>query len=152
MCRTAAPQRGSAFVKVDRDSEREVSRQEGAAFAKSKGCLFVETSAKANTAVTQVSIRMHCSARATADKAHNPHKAANIAWGAAQGSLLQPCWPMCRLSRKQRLCVQAFEELVRQIMDTPELLASGNADSPHGSSKVDVSQQRAGSKPAACAC
>ena len=40
--------------KVDRDSEREVSRQEGAAFAKSKGCLFVETSAKANTAVTQV--------------------------------------------------------------------------------------------------
>lgn len=40
--------------KVDRDSEREVSRAEGAAFAKSKGCLFVETSAKANTAVTQV--------------------------------------------------------------------------------------------------
>jgi Ras-related protein Rab-18 len=41
-------------TKVDRDSEREVSRQEGATFAKSKGCLFVETSAKANTAVTQV--------------------------------------------------------------------------------------------------
>jgi Ras-related protein Rab-18 len=41
-------------TKVDRDSEREVSRQEGAMFAKSKGCLFVETSAKANTAVTQV--------------------------------------------------------------------------------------------------
>jgi Ras family len=42
-----------AWLQADRDSEREVSRQEGAAFAKSKGCLFVETSAKANTAVTQ---------------------------------------------------------------------------------------------------
>jgi GTPase SAR1 family protein len=40
--------------KVDRDSEREVARQEGAAFARAQGCLFVETSAKANTAVTQV--------------------------------------------------------------------------------------------------
>lgn len=40
--------------KVDRDSEREVSRKEGAAFANSQKCLFVETSAKANTAVTQV--------------------------------------------------------------------------------------------------
>jgi len=40
--------------KVDRDSEREVSRQEGANFARANGCLFVETSAKANTAVTQV--------------------------------------------------------------------------------------------------
>lgn len=40
--------------KVDRDSEREVSRQEGATFARQHGCLFVETSAKFNTAVTQV--------------------------------------------------------------------------------------------------
>ena len=40
--------------KIDRDSEREVSRKEGAAFANSQKCLFVETSAKANTAVTQV--------------------------------------------------------------------------------------------------
>jgi GTPase SAR1 family protein len=43
--------------KVDRDSEREVSRQEGAAFARQHGCLFVETSAKFNTAVTQVRLR-----------------------------------------------------------------------------------------------
>jgi Ras-related protein Rab-18 len=40
--------------KVDRDSEREVSRKEGANFARSQNCLFVETSAKANMAVTQV--------------------------------------------------------------------------------------------------
>jgi GTPase SAR1 family protein len=46
-------------TKVDRDSEREVSRQEGAMFAKSKGCLFVETSAKANTAVTQVGFSLY---------------------------------------------------------------------------------------------
>ena len=46
-------------TKVDCDTEREVSKQEGAAFAKSKGCLFVETSAKMNTAVTQVSQVAH---------------------------------------------------------------------------------------------
>lgn len=40
--------------KIDRDSEREVSKKEGATFANSQQCLFVETSAKANTAVTQV--------------------------------------------------------------------------------------------------
>lgn len=62
--------------KIDRDSEREVSRKEGAAFANSQKCLFVETSAKANTAVTQ-----------------------------------------------------AFEELVRQIMETPQIVeASGKSN------------------------
>jgi len=39
--------------KVDKDSEREVSRDQGAAFARKHGTLFVETSAKANTAVSQ---------------------------------------------------------------------------------------------------
>jgi hypothetical protein len=40
--------------KIDRASERDVSRKEGVAFASSQKCLFVETSAKANTAVAQV--------------------------------------------------------------------------------------------------
>ena len=35
------------------ETEREVSRDEGAAFARKHGCLFVETSAKANVAVGQ---------------------------------------------------------------------------------------------------
>ncbi|KAK9821954.1 hypothetical protein WJX81_002268 [Elliptochloris bilobata] len=39
--------------KVDKQTEREVSRDEGAAFARKHGCLFVETSAKANVAVGQ---------------------------------------------------------------------------------------------------
>jgi len=39
--------------KVDVDSEREVSKEEGAAFARQHGCLFAETSAKANVAVQQ---------------------------------------------------------------------------------------------------
>ena len=34
-------------------SAREVSKEEGAAFARRHGCLFVETSAKANVAVSQ---------------------------------------------------------------------------------------------------
>ncbi len=34
-------------------SEREVSKDEGVAFAKTHGCLFVETSAKVNVAVGQ---------------------------------------------------------------------------------------------------
>ncbi|CAL8462221.1 g1752 [Coccomyxa elongata] len=39
--------------KVDKEAEREVSRAEGAAFARKHGCLFVETSAKINVAVGQ---------------------------------------------------------------------------------------------------
>lgn len=39
--------------KIDLASERTVSTEEGARFAKENGCLFVETSAKANTAVGQ---------------------------------------------------------------------------------------------------
>eukprot|EP00873_Tetraselmis_striata_P009873 jgi/Tetstr1/430137/TSEL_019970.t1 len=39
--------------KVDMESEREVPAEEGAVFAKENGCLFVETSAKADTAVAQ---------------------------------------------------------------------------------------------------
>lgn len=35
------------------ESEREVSREEGQAFARQHGCLFVETSAKTNLAVSQ---------------------------------------------------------------------------------------------------
>ena len=35
------------------DSDREVTAEEGQNFAKSHGCLFVETSAKADVAVTQ---------------------------------------------------------------------------------------------------
>jgi GTPase SAR1 family protein len=86
-------------TKLDRDSEREVSKQEGSTFAKSKGCLFVETSAKANTAVTQ-----------------------------------------------------AFEELVRKILDTPSLLAAAAPDSPKNKEKVDVSGKPASTAANACAC
>lgn len=39
--------------KVDKATEREVAREQGAAFARQHGTLFVETSAKANTAVSQ---------------------------------------------------------------------------------------------------
>jgi Ras-related protein Rab-18 len=39
--------------KIDLASERTVSTEEGARFAKENGCLFVETSAKADTAVGQ---------------------------------------------------------------------------------------------------
>lgn len=39
--------------KVDLRSTREVSAQEGAKFAHANGCLFVETSAKADIAVSQ---------------------------------------------------------------------------------------------------
>mmetsp|Transcript_11078 Transcript_11078/g.33216 ORF Transcript_11078/g.33216 Transcript_11078/m.33216 type:complete len:205 (-) Transcript_11078:1166-1780(-) len=39
--------------KVDRDSDREVTTEEGQNFGKAHGCLFVETSAKADVAVTQ---------------------------------------------------------------------------------------------------
>jgi len=39
--------------KVDKEEEREVSIEEGQSFARKHGCLFVETSAKANTAVGQ---------------------------------------------------------------------------------------------------
>lgn len=39
--------------KLDKESEREVSREEGQAFARQHGCLFVETSAKTNLAVAQ---------------------------------------------------------------------------------------------------
>lgn len=42
-----------AAVALLQEGEREVSRAEGAAFAKKHGCLFVETSAKANVAVGQ---------------------------------------------------------------------------------------------------
>ena len=41
--------------KVDKAAEREVPREQGSAFARQHGTLFVETSAKANTAVNQVS-------------------------------------------------------------------------------------------------
>lgn len=39
--------------KVDKQIEREVARDQGSAFARQHGTLFVETSAKANTAVNQ---------------------------------------------------------------------------------------------------
>lgn len=39
--------------KVDKESEREVSTRDGMALARRHGCLFVETSAKANIAVGQ---------------------------------------------------------------------------------------------------
>lgn len=39
--------------KLDKESEREVSREAGQAFARQHGCLFVETSAKTNLAVSQ---------------------------------------------------------------------------------------------------
>jgi Ras-related protein Rab-18 len=39
--------------KVDRDTDREVTTEEGQNFARSHGSLFVETSAKADVAVTQ---------------------------------------------------------------------------------------------------
>ena len=39
--------------KVDKAAEREVAREQGSAFARQHGTLFVETSAKANTAVSQ---------------------------------------------------------------------------------------------------
>eukprot|EP00803_Ostreobium_quekettii_P004629 evm.model.scf_672.5 EVM.evm.TU.scf_672.5 scf_672:21350-23358(-) len=39
--------------KVDMDSDRQVSKEEGTAFARQHGCLFVETSAKTNVAVQQ---------------------------------------------------------------------------------------------------
>merc|ERR1712023_55611 len=39
--------------KVDLEAQREVSYEESAAFARSNGCLFVETSAKTNIAVGQ---------------------------------------------------------------------------------------------------
>ena len=38
---------------MKQDAKREVSFAEGAAFAKSQGCLFVETSAKVDVAVRQ---------------------------------------------------------------------------------------------------
>eukprot|EP00892_Ulva_mutabilis_P011867 jgi/Ulvmu1/9052/UM005_0145.1 len=79
--------------KVDRDSEREVARQEGSAFAKTNGCLFVETSAKANTAVNQ-----------------------------------------------------AFDELVRKILETPELSQVGKAPG------MNMNGQRASSQAGACSC
>ena len=41
------------LLKVVQEEEREVSIEEGQAFARKHGCLFVETSAKANTAVGQ---------------------------------------------------------------------------------------------------
>ncbi len=44
--------RGSNCFPVQ-DSDREVTAEEGQNFAKSHGCLFVETSAKADVAVTQ---------------------------------------------------------------------------------------------------
>ena len=43
----------SASLLTLQEAEREVSRAEGAAFARKHGCLFVETSAKANMAVGQ---------------------------------------------------------------------------------------------------
>eukprot|EP00951_Prasinocladus_malaysianus_P005605 scaffold39562_cov38-Prasinocladus_malaysianus.AAC.2 len=39
--------------KLDLEEERQVSQEEGAAFARKSNCLFVETSAKANLAVGQ---------------------------------------------------------------------------------------------------
>lgn len=39
--------------KVDREKERRVSREEGKAFARQHGCLFIETSAKSNVKVAQ---------------------------------------------------------------------------------------------------
>ena len=39
--------------KVDLEAERAVSADEGHAFARDNGCLYVETSAKAGTAVAQ---------------------------------------------------------------------------------------------------
>ena len=41
------------MLELRQETEREVSRDEGAAFARKHGCLFVETSAKANVAVGQ---------------------------------------------------------------------------------------------------
>lgn len=43
----------TACVLTVQEAEREVSRAEGAAFARKHGCLFVETSAKVNVAVGQ---------------------------------------------------------------------------------------------------
>ena len=39
--------------KTDLEETREVSKEEGVEFARSHGCLFVETSAKGNVAVAQ---------------------------------------------------------------------------------------------------
>jgi hypothetical protein len=48
--------------------------------------------------------------------------------------------------------VQAFEELVRKILDTPNLLESAAADSPHAQGKVDVSKKATSGGASACAC
>lgn len=48
--------------------------------------------------------------------------------------------------------MQAFEELVRKIMDTPELVASMHPDVP-GGAKIDVGKAKSGSMGGtACAC
>lgn len=44
---------GARLMRVAQEGDREVSIKEGQAFARKHGCLFVETSAKANTAVGQ---------------------------------------------------------------------------------------------------
>lgn len=44
----------------DQESNREVQRDEGIQFAKDNGCLFVETSAKVNVAVTQAFEELAC--------------------------------------------------------------------------------------------
>jgi Ras-related protein Rab-18 len=43
----------SSLACLVQDSDREVSRDEGTAVARKHGCLFAETSAKANVAVDQ---------------------------------------------------------------------------------------------------
>lgn len=114
--------------KVDRDSEREVSRQEGAAFAKAQGCLFVETSAKANTAVTQARTPLPTTPCRLVIAPHLSCKAFDLS-----------------------TCVQAFEELVRKILDTPDLLTS-SPDSPGKSGNIDVAKGSSGQAASACAC
>lgn len=48
--------------------------------------------------------------------------------------------------------MQAFEELVRKVLDTPALLASLAADTPEKKGNVDVSKSSGALGASACAC
>lgn len=58
--------------KVDKAAEREVPREQGSAFARQHGTLFVETSAKANTAVSQVRRQLSSHLKVLLDRVGTP--------------------------------------------------------------------------------
>jgi Ras family len=106
------------FAVLQQDTDREVTSEEGENFAKTHGCLFVETSAKADVAVTQAFEELVLKVCDTCCQCE--HVCLNGAWPLSNGA-----WPW---SKSQPMRCPDHHCICPQVLETPNLLTdAGNS-------------------------